>query len=712
MAVFVIDSDIEGFKTFCDKLAEMVDLNFVSSFQEALGDASKNDVIVNVLDGNQSFDKAILQFRKVNLDLKIIGFYHSSPEEDIVKHSGSEFAADIYITADVSEKELASNLKELGLSPQFFSEETKTLALEIVQEHVMEKTLTESAKAISEKLNKVFLAAIPDDYKANQKIKEIKNEKITELSIENEVVMNDEIDLEMTDNDIELGSGGEDTVAEVNPGEVDLDIEEDQSIEFAVNDEEIVNEEVAPNEFDLASQQDGMDIDLVEELSFGAEETLDNDEPSDEPSDEATNKVVAEDEIQLFDDDSPSQLLNLSDATGIEGLNLGQTETESVLDSIKFGIDAEESENDSKIEHDEELDMSLSDLNLSEVDKDTTNDLDEYIDDTATIQGLKMTSSEDLKSDDEEIDQNPLDDIKTKMLEIDKLLLANDEQDISMSEDDSECGRTNVEEGFSLDEDSSLISEDRDVIDHITSIKEALIDDQALGFTESSQEIESSTQRQKKVSEHREFQRSHEDELIRLGETINSLRQDRESLLERIMTLEGAQNAEKKDFLSLRAELDEKKIEIGIIKKRYSEQIEDLNIKLDLVENKKEVLSEKNKRFQEEFEKLKLHNKTDLSKVRYRERELEQQLELLRGDAEVQVQNRDHKILELKRRIDTLEFDIENSQFNERKSVDDQGQLEEKMNKVIKTLRTAIGDLEGETPTNIRERLIKKNLDV
>ena len=182
--------------------------------------------------------------------------------------------------------------------------------------------------------------------------------------------------------------------------------------------------------------------------------------------------------------------------------------------------------------------------------------------------------------------------------------------------------------------------------------------------------------------------------------------------MNRIQELENQKSNEKKDFLSLRAELDEKKIEIAIVKKRFSKQIEDLNVKLDMVESRKDVLFEQNKKYEEEFDKIRRENKTDLNKVRHRERELEERLELLRNDADIQIQNRDHKILELKRRIDTLEFDIENAQIKERKSVDDQQVLEDKMSKVIQTLRSAIGDLEDDGTMSLRDRLIKKNLDV
>jgi len=68
--------------------------------------------------------------------------------------------------------------------------------------------------------------------------------------------------------------------------------------------------------------------------------------------------------------------------------------------------------------------------------------------------------------------------------------------------------------------------------------------------------------------------------------------------------------------------------------------------------------------------------------------------------------------LELKRKIDTLEFDIESIQLKERKTVDNNYAMEERMDRVINTLRRAIGELESEDAPIRNLEALKKNLDV
>ena len=58
------------------------------------------------------------------------------------------------------------------------------------------------------------------------------------------------------------------------------------------------------------------------------------------------------------------------------------------------------------------------------------------------------------------------------------------------------------------------------------------------------------------------------------------------------------------------------------------------------------------------------------------------------------------------------EFDIENSHVKEKQSVDSQMDLQDKMDRVIKTLRGAIGHLEDDYGIDERKAKIKKNLDV
>lgn len=196
--------------------------------------------------------------------------------------------------------------------------------------------------------------------------------------------------------------------------------------------------------------------------------------------------------------------------------------------------------------------------------------------------------------------------------------------------------------------------------------------------------------------ESQDYMAYHENELVKLSAIIRNLRKDREQLLKKIDHLEDEKDKLQYSNLSFKAELDEVKIELGLFKKRHGEELENAKYQLKLSQNKREILEEQNKNYQQEFERLSQKVKVDFRKIRSREKELEGQLDLIKSDAQIQVSGRDQKILELKRQIDSMEFDMENMLLHDQKAKENQRAIEEKLERVMKTLRSGINLLETE----------------
>jgi chromosome segregation ATPase len=210
----------------------------------------------------------------------------------------------------------------------------------------------------------------------------------------------------------------------------------------------------------------------------------------------------------------------------------------------------------------------------------------------------------------------------------------------------------------------------------------------------------------------KEVSQAYSGEMERMQATISNLRSDREELLAKIQKLEEDKILQARQNLTMRAELDEKKIELSIIRKKLNDEITELKDRLKLHEERKLILEEKNKIMMVELDKAAQKNKIDVKKVQMRERELEQKLELLKSDSELQIRNRDLKILELKRKIDAMEFDMESISMQDKRSVESRFELEDKLDKAIKTLRSAISVLEDETEKSSALEALKKNIDM
>ncbi len=210
----------------------------------------------------------------------------------------------------------------------------------------------------------------------------------------------------------------------------------------------------------------------------------------------------------------------------------------------------------------------------------------------------------------------------------------------------------------------------------------------------------------------REISGAYSAELERMQATLSNLRSDREELLNKIQKMEEDKLLHNRQTLNMRAELDEKKIELSIVRKKLNEDISELKDRLRLEEERRLILEEKNRILREEVDKASQKNRIDVKKVQMHERELEQRLELLKADAETQIRNRDLKILELKRKIDAMEFDMESIQTQEKRTVESRFELEDKLEKAIKTLRGAISVLEDETDKGAALDALKKNIDM
>ncbi|MCB9061011.1 MAG: hypothetical protein H6622_05780 [Halobacteriovoraceae bacterium] len=185
-------------------------------------------------------------------------------------------------------------------------------------------------------------------------------------------------------------------------------------------------------------------------------------------------------------------------------------------------------------------------------------------------------------------------------------------------------------------------------------------------------------------------------ELERASSTISQLRSDREKLLREVKNERTKTKEVESENITLKAQLEELRLELDIIKRRSIEQIHQAQTDLKVNESKKVIYERKLKDYQLEFEKLNQKVRVDLNSVKQREKHLENQLELMVVDTESRLKSRDAKILELKRKIDALEFTMENLSIKEKKSREEKAKLESRLGKIMNSLKGSIQVLEDD----------------
>ena len=492
---------------------------------------------------------------------------------------------------------------------------------------------------------------------------------LDELSLGEEDMSDKDQELSLDDlGDLELGAGDDIEAAPQEEGGLDFDLDDGAELDLGEADE-------AP---EASNDDGGMDLDLDDSFSLDDSGSDELSAPEDEPSNDEDLSFSLDDELSSPDAMDSSDDLSLDDNTEDEAPALDFSLDDSGDDAaLSLGSDdAGDDDIGLSLSDDDDMDLGGADIDLSDDAKEKLKEIDAIMDLDASQVGISL--------------------------------------DLGASDDESE---SEAELGGELDSDldTSLVGDDLD----LGSLDFANEEEAPAPVKEEKTKKKAAPAKEAKDSyagnignDLKEISGAYSGEMERMQATISNLRSDREELLARISKLEEDRVIQNRSSLTMRAELDEKKIELSIIRKKLNDEITELKDRLKLFEEKKMILEEKNKILLVELDKAGQKNKIDVKKVQMRERELEQKLELLKADSETQIRHRDLKILELKRKLDAMEFDIESISVQEKRSVESRFELEDKLDKAIKTLRNAITVLEDESEKSGALEALKKNIDM
>lgn len=497
-----------------------------------------------------------------------------------------------------------------------------------------------------------------------------------------------------TEDDVSLGDDNMDQNNEDDLFEDDLDLElgTGDDLEEVPVDKTIVEKYEPEEDGDLDIGLGDLDDSLDSELESELEDELGDD---------------------FIDDFSNNDAMSLDDDLDDDGISLDE-------DITTEGQKVEKDSEITQIPADEDLEFpSLSELDgsdsegskafeVEDFDEDAVDETLSQIVQTGSIQtDLKQLDNVSFEDDDFAID----DDSDDKLMDINKIDLSenkneivDDEIDFATNEKASKLPEKPDMDSLQFDNSAENTNDQIGALNTTTksiegpdnndNTKEGLV----FANVENQQSI-SSHERPlgaDSIEDHKLVSGHHQNELLRLQTIIRQLREEREELLENINTLESDKKVLDRDNLGFRAEVDELKIELGIIRKRHREELEEIKYKNRISEEKKLLAQEKSKKLDRELSRLQQRIHIDLNKVRQREKELESKLELAKIDSDSQVKARDQKIIELKRKIDQLEFNMENVAMKEQQSRTEKIRTEERLSRIMKTLRGSIELLEDD----------------
>ncbi len=123
-------------------------------------------------------------------------------------------------------------------------------------------------------------------------------------------------------------------------------------------------------------------------------------------------------------------------------------------------------------------------------------------------------------------------------------------------------------------------------------------------------------------------------------------------------------------------------------------EINDLRFELKTRTDKARALESQVRASTDEIERLKERVRLDIRKIRVREKDLENKLEISRKDSEALIAARENKIMELKRKLDLVEFNLDLLQGQYTKEKEVSATLRERLLKAAQVVRVAGGLLD------------------
>lgn len=188
--------------------------------------------------------------------------------------------------------------------------------------------------------------------------------------------------------------------------------------------------------------------------------------------------------------------------------------------------------------------------------------------------------------------------------------------------------------------------------------------------------------------------RHREEDYMKLLSRNEILEEENRIIREKVVSLEEVASSASLNSKKKSLESDENKIKISVLRRHHSEEVERLKDQNKLYYEKLSYYKENMERLTSENKSLLKKNLVDVKQIHSREEELEEKIQLMKADISSQIKNRENKIIELKRKIDLLQFDLKDSEEREKEHAQKIALLEEKLYKLKKVLGESIERLD------------------
>jgi hypothetical protein len=128
----------------------------------------------------------------------------------------------------------------------------------------------------------------------------------------------------------------------------------------------------------------------------------------------------------------------------------------------------------------------------------------------------------------------------------------------------------------------------------------------------------------------------------------------------------------------------------------FQEELRELQYQMKVKTDRARTLEVQARETAEELVRIKDRVRVDIRKIRIREKELENRLEIMKKDSEALIGARETKIIELKRKVDLLEFNMDLLQDQYAREKESISKLRDRLEKAAQVVRVMGGLLDSD----------------
>ncbi len=139
----------------------------------------------------------------------------------------------------------------------------------------------------------------------------------------------------------------------------------------------------------------------------------------------------------------------------------------------------------------------------------------------------------------------------------------------------------------------------------------------------------------------------------------------------------------------------------------YQHAVSSFEQEKNILNSAKEAMQRDLELLRRKNDELELRISTNIQKIRVRERELENRLELIKMESQALIRSKDEMILELKRQIDQIGVELANYRQKNQELNRQTNDKQEMLRRTVKALRLALSMLEGEDEVAKNQRKAK-----